>query len=452
MRKARYEWVLALILYVAFLWPRYFYLSVAGKGLGVYVITTALALVGAFGIIAVSRTLAPTALAGITRSIIPILIVLAYYLTRLFADIDGDQPSASIMVTVQDFLTYGSWMIIGATMFTFNRSPHLITRVVLISIYVASGVALLEYATQSPFLDLVGLNRIAAGDQAQLTSIASASSELSAGLRMKSVFTHPIIFGQTMAMLLPFCVITALSGRPIAKLFAVGAIPLIIIDILLTQSRSALIVGVAAVAVALAIYLLDYRRSTRLAGFGLLALLGLIAAPSLWAISNDLASGTTRREIISSQGRKQQMDRGMSALRSAPYLGYGSGTSATYAGIKGRDDIMTVDNTYLSKVVETGYIGVAMFGFMLLSIFMFIGTTALGAAGSLDRGVLASWAGLVAAYSIGISAVSIYDSTTFLFMGLGYAIAYRGRFIIAVRKQRRDQKLREKTVGSQATA
>lgn len=451
MRKARYEWVLAFILYIAFLWPRYFYLSVAGKGLGVYVVTTAMALLGCFAIVAASRTLAPTALAGITRSIIPILVVGAYYLARLFADTDGDQPSASIMVTLQDFLSYGSWMIIAAVSFTFDRSADVITRVVLVSVYIASGVAFVEYAAQTPFLDLVGLTRIAAGDQVQLTSIASASSDLSTELRMKSVFAHPIIFGQTMAMLLPFCAIAILSGRPVVKLFAVGAIPLIIVDSLLTQSRSALIVGVAAVAISLAIYLLDYRRSTRLAGFGLLALLGLIVAPSLWTISNDLVSGTNRREIISSQGRKQQIDRGISALRSSPYLGYGSGTAPLYAGIKGRDEIMTVDNTYLSKMVETGYIGVAIFVLMLLSIFIFVGTTALGAVKTTDRGVLASWTGLVGAYSIGISAVSIYDNATFVFMGLGYAIAYRGRFIIAARKQQKERKLGEPMVGSQAT-
>lgn len=450
MRKARYEWVLALILYIAFLWPRYFYLSVGGKGVGVYVVTTGIALLGSFGIVAASRALAPTALAGITKSIVPILVVFAYYVARLFADFDGDSPSDSIKATLQDFLTYGSWMIIGAVTFTFGRSAHLITRVVLVSVYVASGIALIEYATQTPFLDLVGLTRFAAGDQAQLTSIASASSDLSTGLRMKSVFTHPIVFGQTMALLLPFCVITVLSGRPLAKFFALGAIPLIIIDILLTQSRSALIVGFAAVAVALAIYLFDVRRGMRLAAFSLLALLGLAAAPSLWVVSKELASGTTRREMISSEGRKQQMDRGMSALRSAPYLGYGSGTSPTYAGIKGRYDVMTVDNTYLSKVVETGYVGVAVFVIMLITIFIFVGTTAIGAGVSLERGVLASWAGLVTAYGIGISVVSIYDEATFVFMGLGYAIAYRGRFVVSVRKQRRDKKLREQMVRSQA--
>lgn len=435
------------ILQLLFVWPRFFYLAIFGVGIGAHVMASAIGFLVSLKSVVFNSHLFENCIKGLKKSVSVLLLIFMYYTFRIFSDVIGDTPYESLKITIQDFVIYGGCAIVAAVIFDDPDRNRLVRRVITSTVYISSIAAIIEYVYQTPFLEVIGVWSFAAGEESKLVAISSASSDLTTGLRVKSLFSHPIVFAQFMACLTPFFIFYLRSQSVFTRIYSFLAIILILIDISLAQTRSGFVLIFASTSVAAGVYLLDSRSYAKILLLSFMLLVAIIGSPFIANISNDFILGSSQREISSSFARQRQISLGFAELQSSPLFGFGSGSSIKYAGIEGRNGVITVDNTYLSKAVEMGYIGVITFILLLIGIFWHIAKSCFLSRNNIERVTLASWAGVVAAYSIGASVVSIYDLLAFVFVGLGYSIASRGETLNSVAKAKNPDRSKKRIFG-----
>lgn len=225
----------------------------------------------------------------------------------------------------------------------------------------------------------------------------------------------PNDLGLTLALAIPMALYLAMRGGPAAWFYR-GAIVLTEAAILLTASRTALIVA----ALAFLFVLLTWRESPltqRATAIVLLLLLGagaLVLAPQasrdrLATLPGELTSGTLHN-------RTRIWKTGLKALKQHPILGAGAGAYPEAVkpwlgvpAIAGHEYV--AHNTFLSVLVETGIVG---FGLL----------TALLAAGALFIWILpgvhrALWISTAAVWAIGVCTLTWeHRKPTWLLMAL----------------------------------
>jgi len=148
------------------------------------------------------------------------------------------------------------------------------------------------------------------------------------------------------------------------------------VGIYLAHTRSAILAG----ALGIVIYV-SLRALTR-AGFNGLRLaivlvlaFGVIAAAALSGSGRvmDLVKGRTAAEVGSSYARVVMMQRGMVALEKSPIVGSGPGTAVYKIGQLQAGAGLTIDNQFLSELLDTGVPGLLLYlaalGMPLLRIF-----------------------------------------------------------------------------------
>ncbi|SEJ21562.1 hypothetical protein SAMN05428950_1011476 [Sphingomonas sp. OV641] len=421
---ARLLFLLGVI--IAIVWPRYFYISLAGRGVsGFTLITLILLAYGLFLFVFISAW-QPTLLRGLPRTIVPLTAVGAYYGWRLICDANGIDPGLSLWLTLNDIVFAASWLLIGAIFMSDAPTYRAFPYVLIISAFVATIAGLAEFATGTPFLDLVGLSTFSAADEKVLSGINAASSDANS-FRIKAVFAHPIVYGQVMAMLAPLAVAFALNGSRRWRLAGVMLLPCIGIGIIICQSRSPFLVLGVALGMFFGAYTLDVRNKGRTLGFMAFTMLALVSSPFVLDRVMALTTGTNSRESGSTEIRELQMELAGSALQSRPLGGYGSGMAGQYAGVEGRNDIITVDSAYVVAAVDSGYAGVTLYTIMLVVITLHGLLLALRERQSWQRGLLASFAALIAGCALGLSVIAIDDALVLVFLSLGYFISYSGR-------------------------
>jgi O-antigen ligase len=225
----------------------------------------------------------------------------------------------------------------------------------------------------------------------------------------------PNDLGLTIALAVPLALYLAMKGGWTAWLYR-GAIVLIEIAVLLTASRTALVVTV----LSFSFVLLAWRESRplqRAAAVALLLLLGagtLALAPRasrerLATLPEELAGGTLHN-------RTRIWKTGLKALKQHPVVGVGAGAYPEAVkpwlgvpGIPGHEYV--AHNTFLSVLVESGLIGFTLFGALLAAVSLFI--WALPGAGR------ALWISTAAVWAVGVCTLTWeYRKPTWLLIAL----------------------------------
>lgn len=188
--------------------------------------------------------------------------------------------------------------------------------------------------------------------------------------RVMATFSHPLTFGEYLAMSFPAAVYMAgFAARRWQRLLGALVIPVMLAGIYVTHTRSTLLaIGVAMITI---VTLLGLRAMNQRGHFAasvagaftlvatMFSLLGLIG------IGIEMAAGQNSGEVGSSIARMIMLKRGVTLAFESPLLGYGSGMAAFTLGLLPGFTRLTIDSHYLTVALESGLPGLVLFSGML---------------------------------------------------------------------------------------
>lgn len=162
------------------------------------------------------------------------------------------------------------------------------------------------------------------------------------------------------------------SKNVLIKLFFAGAIPLLLVGIVLTGSRGGF---VTLVVIALMIYLRRPTLQMTVAGLIMVASVAILAPESYWNRMETLVTGEESHGGRSLESRSMLLQQGVAVFMDRPVLGVGPGNygnafmaAVTSGGLVGRSGLSLVSeqgivahNMYLELVVEIGVLGTGLF-------------------------------------------------------------------------------------------
>jgi O-antigen ligase len=303
-----------------------------------------------------------------------------------------------------------------------------------IGVTIAGLFGILEAATQTPIFELLHFTAVAKIDPALLEVLTHGSSEEGQN-RIKSIFNHPIIFGQVMAMTSPLFLHLILHTRGNTRLLGISQAIVTVVSLVICDSRSPLIVFSVSIIFFFFLFNFDIRSRRRLFLFFIGLLVAAFAAPIAVDYTVGLTVGESDRDIRSGQVRVLQLQRGQDALSRSPITGYGSGSAIGYAGVRNNTtQVMTLDNYYLTLSVDSGYIGASIFIIMIFIFILFGGITTFNSELTEDRSALASFVALIAGFIPGMTIVSIPDALTYVYMAAGFFLAETGSRVVEARR------------------
>jgi O-antigen ligase len=212
------------------------------------------------------------------------------------------------------------------------------------------------------------------GDSAESVRWIVGENERDGAHRISSVFIHPLQFGEFLAMSLPLslCCWQHAKNQWVRRA-GLLALPLTAAGIYLAHTRSAILAaGVAVLLYCLLRFMIGFGlRGVRLAIMLILAM-GVAVTPIVLGggYVSEMVKGRTAGEQGSSYARVIMLRRGIEQVKESPIVGHGPGSAAYEIGRIAPGAGLTVDNQFLSEVVDCGIPGMCLF-FLTLVIPMF---------------------------------------------------------------------------------
>lgn len=416
-----------VILIVALIWPRYFYLRIPGlPGTSPFVILSyagfllfLLALIVDRGYVQLTQV--------IRRSHIAWAMFLGFvawrFLTSAMASpVGGIIPLASFF---RQFPPLAVFFLLSALLMNDGSVRRTSLRILLVMMLVMALGGFVEIAANQRLLPLLGLDSLAAGGV--FVNEFTNNFYRDNSLRAQSIFTHPLVYGQFAGAFLPFCIAMMRNERWHWRFVAMGSAAACLYGVYISTARSGLLVLI----ISLSVYaLLTMVNRTRYRWF---LLAGALAACSMVVVSayelgNLLASavGHTADNLSSANARKAMLEMTMSRASDSPWVGYGDGTSSVLAGLLiQRGDFTTIDSLYMSILLQNGYPGLFLwFGFMIVALIMAVRNGLEGGTGAV-RDVNCAIAALLAGMMVGLSVLSIEDNMSFVYLMAGIVMVDR---------------------------
>ena len=259
--------LIALIaLVLQFLWPRYLFFQVAGKGVSGFTLIAVALLASALASFAIRHRFRQNVLAGLMRGKLLVGAFVGLWLWRLFCDLAVGAGGQAAFGTFLDFIYLGSWFISGVIIFADGRLRSALPYAIFFSVILATFFGLLEYQMGTPIARLLGLGNMS-------LELNQFTMDLNRGgmMRVRSLFTHPIVYGQFMGAMAPFALFLIFSRKLRDKFLGVMMAVAIGVSLVLCNARSPLVVTIVGIVCFMAFYLFDLRRRVRLffAVFGL---------------------------------------------------------------------------------------------------------------------------------------------------------------------------------------
>lgn len=247
--------------------------------------------------------------------------------------------------------------------------------------------------------------------------------------RVQAAFLHPLVLAEYIVVFFPVLIFAhkvKIFGR-FTNLYSLCAVPLAFYVLWRTGSRSGMMCLAAELAALVTIRFFHdvgkVRSGSAVIRVFVFVLVGVIALPFAYERFDSVVFGTTESEAMSTMARLSQLESGVDALSSSPVFGYGVGNSVNYASSENdKTQELSVDNYYLTVVVESGVPGLLLFVFML---FRFLRRSR-----RVDRNWKISLYSLAVSYSIvGLLSfnviLSIYELYPFVFLLLGLMLSVR---------------------------
>lgn len=439
----------ALIL--LFMWPRTFFISLVGTGVSPFTFVAFLMLILSFYLLVISRDVQDTFIVSLKSGASAVGLTLLFWGWRFLSDFFGINSGISLKADALELFYFGSWFFTGIIMFTHQGSPKTLERVLIITVIGSFLVALFEAITGQSFITAVGANDAMAGD-AYRANLATTITERDGVARLKSLFSHPIVFGSIIGALAPLAVHKLIhrseGGIIVATILAIC----IFQSIILANARTSYVVLAISLASYCVLYIVNLKRFSGIIAGTMILLGSPIYIPAAIVEVNAISSGRNADESRSTQARAMQANMALAAASTRPISGFGTGMAIDVAGIQpqGRS-FKTIDNYYLNMVVDYGYIGLASFS-MLLICYIIVGVGAIHSANSpSDRSLLCVVVSAIFGLSASFFAVSINDALSWIFLFAGYIVARKGRDRLEIRASFADLARRRGDSQAQAT-
>ncbi|MEW6017801.1 MAG: O-antigen ligase family protein [Pseudomonadota bacterium] len=406
-------------LLLSIVWPRYGFYTFGPIDATPYTILAIIAWV----VIPAALLLVPAAASDLWRavSVRPILFgaLLSWTLWRGLSSAGGANPGFSLTYLAREVVYL---LPLLPLMMLLARGPNgrqSALSCILLGTLIVTAVALIELMTGQSFVRMTGVSF--AGDAQILANLAEANRRHGYSVtRIQSVFGHPIVFGQFLAWAAPFLMFAA-SGRTKMwmRLTALGCLATLPVLVFATNARSGLIALGASVAAYLAIGMV--RRvglfSLKSAAVAFLAVALVLGSFSVGqGTLGGLIQGRNAVEASSTQARSAMFERGLREISASPILGFGDGQSPQFAGLRGRNGILTIDSAFLSSLLDSGWVGL----FLNLSVWGLALLSATRAAlhpqaSGFDAAVAASLVGVMSVFAV----LSIMDNLSLIYISIG---------------------------------
>ncbi|MGN3975247.1 O-antigen ligase family protein [Tsuneonella sp. SYSU-LHT278] len=335
------------------------------------------------------------------------------------SDLLGLSPIESLGETFRAFLYLGSWMLIGVVIFLNKRIRDHFPQIIIFSILFSTAVAMLELIRGESIVAALGLTGLMAGNQ-MINEAITAVQIRDGAVRVQSVFNHPIVFGQLMMAMMPLPLHFLMTGEKKVKVIWIFALGAIILCGFLSNTRSALVVGIIAAVCYFALYFLNPRRR---GGFLMIvgaAIASYLLAPVGVELASQIAYGRNSGEFGSFKAREAQIATGLEALEDRPVSGFGSGHSLRVAGLtSGRYRIITIDNFYLSSALEGGYLGLTFVTLLFFAIVLCGVKRSFSNTRVAQRSLLMAYTAMAFSLMCGLVVISIQDTLSVIFLLAG---------------------------------
>jgi len=416
-----------------FIWPRTFFISISGTGVSPFTISAVFMLIFALYLLATNRSVQSRVTVSLQSGTVAAVLTLLFWGWRFLSDIFGVNSGTSLKADSLELFYFGSWFVIGMIMFTEEGSSKTLQRVLTITIIVASLVALFEAVTSQSILTALGADNVMAGD-AYRTNLATTITERDGAARLKSLFSHPIVFGSMMGALAPFAIHRFIHRSGAGLVTAIFLAISVVVSITLANARTSYVVVAVSMAAYAILYTVNLKRFSGIMIGTLLIVAAPLYVPAAILQVNEISSGRNTDESRSTQARAAQTNMAISAASTRLISGYGTGMALDVAGIQpeGRT-FKTIDNYYLNMLVDYGYFGLAAFAALLVS-YILLGVSAIHAASSpSDRSLLCVAVSAICGLSASFFAVSINDALSWIFLLAGFIIARKGSERLNVR-------------------
>lgn len=409
-----------------FMWPRTFFVAVAGTGVSPFTISAVAMFALSLGLIVASRVTQSRFLTALRSGAAAVFLTLLFWVWRLLSDYYGIDKGASIKADVLEFVYFGTWFLVGVVLFTRDRSPMTLERALTITVIGAAVAALFEASTGQSVLAATGADSIMAGD-AYRANLNTSLTEREGVARLRSLYSHSIVFGSIMGALAPLAIHRAIYRSGLGLIASAAIAGSVALSIIFANARTSFVVVAVSLIAYLVLYFVNLRRVSGMA-LGLLLLAGSpIAVTAAIAQLNAIAAGRNTDESRSTQARSNQADNAFAAASNRPISGYGTAMALDVAGIQpeGRT-FKTIDNYYLNMLVDYGYVGLAIFAALLLS-YVLVGVGAIhNAASASERSLLCVAVAAICGLSASLFAVSINDAISWIYLLAGFIVARAG--------------------------
>lgn len=420
--------VLASWIVLGAIWPRYVAVRLAGlPDLVPSRLAFLLLLVGiAFSL--VKSTSFRSALSRFTSNSTILIVLLSAYIAFRF-----------LSIFVSDFAFYSTYgfgnelvltipplFLAGLLLRTRDRIGRIATIFAFTAVIVAC-IGLLEFVLKRNLLAVYLPPGFGLSDD--FVEQAISEKIRGGGYRAQATFAHPLLFAQYLVIALPFLVHWSVSAqRRWTRLFGWACVLVACGGVYASGSRAAMltVVGQAVlwiVGTAIRSTKTDKESPLPWVALTLLPVVLFAAAFALYEAS-DVILGRSIQEIQSTSARVEMWARGLRLAFHAPFLGYGIYRAPDVLGFVGKSGFLTIDSYYLSVLIESGFISLALF------VAMIVYASACGAraalsdrsdTGSIGLSVLVSLAGFAAMMMI----LSMPHNIPLLFFLFGLAIAVR---------------------------
>jgi len=423
-----------LFMILAIVWPNYLSLSVAGLPWISFrrlfgVLTTLLLLVCYSISPKFRRDMA------VTLSASPWLarFMLGFLIIQIIASLISSQPSVSIgrlvniSLTVTPFFFATLWCLGSNT-----RTPEWWVRNMLGCVSVLMVIGFFEFRAEH----VLWVGHIPSWLQINDPSvILHLTSQVRGTYRVMNVFGNPLVWGELVAMTIPFAIHLMVNSRSVSALALT-----ILFDLAMVLSAywSGARLSMVGMVVAHATYLLLWglRRWIKERG-GLVGISTTMMYPAFAVVlavmimvvpavhNRVLGGGATQ---ASNDGRHEQIRMGLPKLAMRPVFGYGPFQSAEVVGWRSQSGFLSIDSGFLSTAVDYGVLGfIAFYGTMVLGAGLLIRAGLTDPSQGYPLHLAVATTMVVLLNTRLVLSQTDNDQVFFMLVGLTFALLYRSK-------------------------
>lgn len=353
-------WLLVALVMSVILWPSYFFLHVgASPNINLPVLLRFFILMISVGFLLRREEIRTIFRDGFLAAKGFFVLVFIWHSWQLIAACVGVNPAQNIIYVIKLVVSSASVYIALLCFVNSRKKRDILIIAILFSGFLSALFGLVEFSVkQNPFSNFIS---VAPDAEQSLAIIRNVSERYRHGAyRIQATFTHPIAAGQFFAMLFFIGVFIALSPLNILLRYLGSAVvPLSIVMIYLTGSRSAYVAVAAGILLLLPIVLLKlFRAGSRSLHYLAIAIFGTVIffLIAVFAVNMlpDMFEQLLASDKGSSSARLEMLSRGISAIMESPIFGYGPHMSGIKAGMTGSDGYLTIDNYLLTMSIDYG--------------------------------------------------------------------------------------------------